>query len=134
METAQIPTVLIVDDDEQSLAMYDASLAGCGLRIITISDGRAALDILKSQRIDLMVTDIFMPHVEGIELLNTTRAFQPTTKVICMTGGSLSIGTDFLTMLVENLGAVAVLIKPFNADQLVDAVRRELSRPARISG
>lgn len=126
MDTAKIPTVLIVDDNETSLEMCEASLAGCGLEVLTVSDGRAALDLLKFQHVDLMVTDIFMPHIEGIELLNAARTLQPEARVICMTGGSLSIGTEFLKTLVEKLGATAVLIKPFNADELVAAVGRAL--------
>lgn len=88
-------------------------------------DGRLGLDLLKKEPVTLVVTDLFMPEMDGVELMRTVRKQFPSVKIIVISGGAYE-GQVQLLELASGLGAAAVLQKPFELDELVRMVNNVL--------
>ena len=118
------PTVLVVDDDENPRKLITRILTRGGFRIVTATDGVEALKCIRSQPIDLVLTDMLMPEMDGAELLDALQADRPGVPVIAMSGA-----LEWKDRLRNggHAGACATLSKPFGAAQLLDAVRESLN-------
>lgn len=116
------PVVLIVDDEPSVVRLISRRLRGEGCMCVSALNGEAAGMILASQPIDLLITDVRMPGMSGIELLRRAKQRDGLTQVIIMTSNS-----DAATV-VEALREHAddYLLKPFDLGQLVHSVRRAL--------
>ena len=108
--------VLVVDDDADVCRNVGAMLEGLGYLGRTVSSGRSALDEVKSARPDVILTDIYMPEFDGIELITSLRFAGSVIPIIAMIGRS-SDRFDLLSA-ARALGAVAVLEKPFSQQDL----------------
>ena len=117
--------VLVVDDEALVRDMVAASLTRAGYRVVLAADGAAAIERLGHETPDLILTDLFMPNCDGIELLRCSRLGRADAPVIAMSGGYA--GLDMLDAS-RILGAAAVIAKPFMAHDLVELVRRTLGR------
>ncbi len=116
--------ILLVDDEERILNFLSAKLRASGYEVVTARNGVEALEQVHAQDPDLMVLDVMMPKMDGIETLKQLRAFS-TVPVIVLSAK----GTDTDKIKGLGLGADDYLAKPFNPDELVariDAVRRRL--------
>ena len=120
--------ILVVDDDADVRAAARAILEDAGHEVVEAVDGAAGLRAYRDASFDLVLCDLFMPDVDGIELIRTLRRGSPNVKVIAMSGGAFD-GTLDLLDLAPYLGAAEVLPKPFSLDELVRAVERVL-RPS----
>jgi DNA-binding response OmpR family regulator len=115
-------TVLIVDDEERILNFLKVKLKTAGYGILTATNGPDALELAKSEDIDLLVLDILMPKMNGFEMLKELRTFSSIPVIILSAKGEAA---DKIKGL--NLGADDYLPKPFNPDELtarVEALRR----------
>ena len=117
-------TVLLAEDDAPSRQIYYTVLDAEGYRVIEVPDGNAALDVLNSQPVDLLLTDVMMPGMTGIELLERARKIRPDLRAIVMTGHKTS---EAVIGALRNQ-ACEFLEKPFHTDELVEAVRLVMSR------
>lgn len=79
-------TILCVDDNEQSLSIRKVMLETHGYRVITCSEAQTALDIFKQGGIDLVLTDLVMPGMDGTELIAQIKALSPQTPAILFSG------------------------------------------------
>ena len=86
MTKAPATRVLLADDDESLRRVQEYQLTKAGFIVTTCADGKAALDEFRENLHDLVVTDIRMPELDGLELLARLRAISPETPVIVMTG------------------------------------------------
>jgi CheY-like chemotaxis protein len=120
-----VARILVVDDDADVRAAVRAILEDAGHEVVEAVDGAAGLRAYRDARFELVLCDLFMPDVDGIELIRTLRRGSPNSKVIAMSGGSFD-GTLDLLDLAPYLGAVEVLPKPFSLDELVRAIERGL--------
>lgn len=116
-------TILVVDDDSGVLKMTELMLSDGGFNVIVSSNAREGLGILKAQKVDLIITDIIMPEMEGIELISQLRKDHPALPIMAISGGGRSHNTDFLKF-AKKLGAKVVLEKPFRREALLEAVNR----------
>jgi CheY-like chemotaxis protein len=116
------PTVLLVDDDPGVREIFGEALRLAGYRVVTAADGRAALAELGHGPIDLIVADLFMPEVDGLELLRRLRRQESRTPVIAVSAGG-ELEQVQLLELARALGAARVLEKPVAVAELVGAVR-----------
>ncbi|MFN8176810.1 MAG: response regulator [bacterium] len=116
--------VLVVDDAPDTLELLQRNLASQGYRVFTASSAPDALAILASMRLDLLVTDIRMPGMSGIELIREVRAQRPEVEIIVITGYA-TIGGAVEALQV---GAWDYLAKPFTDEELFQAVRRVVAR------
>ncbi|MEA3307699.1 MAG: response regulator, partial [Elusimicrobiota bacterium] len=117
-----MPRILIVDDEPDMRLAIKNVLKLRGYEIFEAGDGLAALDIIKKQDIHLMLLDIRLPGMDGIEVLERTRKVNRSLPVVMITGyGHIRSAVD-----VMKLGANEYLQKPFENTQLVKTVKRFL--------
>ena len=117
--------VLVADDDESIRKTLERGLSAHGYEVTTVENGVRALEILGSDAIDLVVTDINMPSMDGIELLIRLVEQRPGLKVIAISGGGLFPKEELLTD-ARLLGAVDVVEKPFDIDTLLRRIESAL--------
>lgn len=120
--------ILVVDDDTMVRTTIRAGLLRAGHAVLEAGDGEEAIGVLEKAEVDLVVSDIVMPEVDGIGLLLKLRKQFPQLRVIVISGGGRMQNVDFLRM-AQTLGADRVLAKPFTPDQLQKAVQSVLDSP-----
>jgi len=124
--------ILVVDDEPSVRNLTVEILRRSGYEPHGVPTARQALDLLDEQRFDLIVSDVMMPEMTGVELLYELRRRQPDVRVILMTGGSEE---PERTAKAVELGAVGLLYKPFSHAELKEAVRQVGGRvPLEASG
>ena len=114
-------SVLVVDDDPSIRALIRLYLESAGYAVIEAGDGKRAMAALDGQPVDLVILDIFMPEMDGLEVLQALRERCRTCRVMAISGGSAKIGMDLLHHATI-FGADAVLEKPFGAETLLQKV------------
>jgi two-component system response regulator FlrC len=114
--------VLIVDDEPQMLIAMNETLKRDGLSIVTASSGVEAISKLKDAQFRLIITDLRMPVVTGIDLLQEAKAASPRTQVVLVTAH----GTVTNAVEAMKLGAFDYLLKPFSSADLRGVVRRAI--------
>jgi len=114
------PTVLVVDDESSILQTLEILLRGEGFTPVCVLGGMAALARLPQVRPDIVLTDVRMPQVDGVEVLAAARAADPEVPVILMTAQA-SLQT---AVQAVNAGAFYYLQKPFRNDELLAILRR----------
>ena len=115
-------TILAIDDDDSLRRVVEYNLAEEGYRVITAANGPSGLEAYQRQPVDVVLTDIRMPGMEGIELLARLKAMQPELPIIMLT----AFGTIDSAVEAMRLGAFDYLTKPFSRDQLRASVRKAL--------
>ena len=114
--------ILLVDDNVDFLNMLNEFLVDESYEVKNAEDGKSALTLYSEFLPDIVVTDIVMPEVDGIELLLNIRKLHPTARVIAMSGGNSGHAATYLRM-AEKLGANAILNKPFELIELVQHIK-----------
>jgi two-component system alkaline phosphatase synthesis response regulator PhoP len=127
METSAT-TVLVVDDEERLRELLRGYLAQAGFTVLLAADGRQALELARAERPDLLVLDLMLPGIDGLEVCRQLRAFSDAY-VLMLTARAEEI--DRVVGL--EVGADDYLTKPFSPRELVARVRAMLRRP-RTSG
>ncbi|MEY4879035.1 MAG: hypothetical protein RJB62_504 [Pseudomonadota bacterium] len=119
--------ILLIDDDDLVRRSVAAHLEAADHVVTLAGDGGAALKILGAETFDLIITDLLMPELEGMEFIRLARR-SSVVPIIAMTGAAVgwrptetSPGADYLAMAYR-LGATKTLRKPFSPKQLLDLV------------
>lgn len=120
-------TILVVDDDNCIRNVVCTMLESEGYRVLEAANGKEASVIYQTEPVDLILTDIFMPDGDGIELIRELRCRHRDARLIAMSAGSPDTPRDFIP-LVRLLGA-KVLPKPFSRKQLLGMVAESISQP-----
>lgn len=117
-----MPKILAVDDSKSMRQMVTMSLTSAGHDVIEAEDGAIALDIAKQQQFDVVVTDINMPNMNGIELIAALRALPnyKFTPILCLTTESSG---DMKTK-GKDAGATGWIVKPFSPEKLLSVIGR----------
>jgi CheY-like chemotaxis protein len=118
--------ILIVDDDEKIRSVFSRFLTGKDHMVTCAEDGQEGLHMLEAEPPDLIITDIMMPNVDGLEVILAIRKKDPNLPIIAVSGGMHAMPMDFLSM-AEKLGAGTVLHKPVLLDDLLYAVNEALA-------
>ncbi len=116
-------TILVIDDDEQVRKLCQVALEGTGYQVLIAESGPDGLRLLQQQAADLALVDVFMPNMDGLEVIPLLHKTQPACKMIAMSGGSWE--WDYLDT-AKQLGANAMLKKPFTIEELLNAVSSQL--------
>ncbi len=111
-------TILVVDDEPNYRSLIEYHFDGAGWRIITAASGAEALDMLRFEKVDLVITDMKMPKMDGLDLVTELRKLLPAVPVIVMTGYALE---DRLKTALS-LEKLSHLFKPFSLDDLASLV------------
>jgi DNA-binding NtrC family response regulator len=114
--------VLVVDDDFHMRVAMKESLSKAGYAVSFAEDGMRAVDEIKKQLFDIVITDVKMPHMNGIDLLKHVKDAQPFLPVILVT----AYGTIQDAVSVIKEGAFDYIQKPFNTETLYSVVKRAL--------
>jgi excisionase family DNA binding protein len=123
--------VLVVDDEESVLALFRKTFERAHYDVDTAGDGAAAIECLRANEYDLLVTDLQMPGVGGLSVIREARRLVTDLPVVIVTGRS----TEASAIEAINLGVSAYLTKPFRMGNIMAAAARalgdtELSLPA----
>ena len=117
--------ILIVDDEPEILRLLRKVLERRGHTVLDAGDGKAAARILPTAQVDLVLTDIFMPEVDGFEFIGTVKKALPGVPIVAMSGGGvMPKGNVLVTASV--LGVEAILEKPFEVEAVGELVDRLL--------
>jgi DNA-binding NtrC family response regulator len=127
MTKPQSSTVVVIDDDAEHLAYVTSLLTRTGHNCLGFTNARNALAYLAQNVAELVVTDIFMPDMDGFELLRALRTKYPAVAVVTLSGEG-RMTTDFYLECAQHLGAVAALRKPFEPDTLCQIVEQHVTR------
>ena len=117
------PHILVVDDEPQIARVLRTSLAAQGYEVRVANDGETALEIMKDFVPDLVITDLAMPHMDGIELCRRVREFSPVPILVLSVRGEERSKVEAL-----DSGADAYITKPFSTGELLARVRAALRR------
>src|SRR6185312_1494203 len=131
-ERRSMARILVVDDDELVRVSVAGILSRAGHQVETAEDGEAALGRHRAARFDLVVTDIVMPRMEGLETVRALRGDRSRVKIVAISGCERR-GSEFYLTAARALGADQVLVKPFTGAELRAAVDRALYLPAAVS-
>ena len=126
MSTDAKPTILVVDDEPDIVELITYNLQGEGYRVLSASDGAQALEITKAQLPDLVVLDVMMPKLSGIEVAKRLRAQSETSTIPIIMLTAKSAEADELEGL--GVGADDYVTKPFSMQILLgDGFMRSLA-------
>ncbi|TRZ88895.1 sigma-54-dependent Fis family transcriptional regulator [bacterium] len=115
--------ILVVDDDHAMRLALSESLESCGYDIVAAENGREALELFRKGKFDLVVTDMKMPGMTGIEVLRGVKELSPEIPVILIT----AYGTVGTAVEAMKEGAAEFIMKPFSLDDLEAVVKRVLN-------
>ena len=117
-------TVLVVDDEAHMRRVLEIMLKQLGHRVLVAGEGAQALDVIEREKVDLVLTDLRMPVLDGIGLLSTMASRSMNVPAIVMTAqGSIATAVEAM-----KLGAQDYLLRPFDMDVLELSIQRVLSR------
>jgi len=114
--------VLVIDDNPDIRLTAQALLEAEGFQVSVARDGAEALALQRASPFDVVVTDIYMPGMEGVETIHELRKHFPATRILAMSGGGKAGKVDYM-QVARQLGAAKTLRKPFVPRELVEAVR-----------
>jgi DNA-binding NtrC family response regulator len=114
--------VLLVDDDEMLLAVLKALLMTSGYEVLTAEDGNKAIGLVKAVALDLVISDIRMTPMNGIELLRLIHQAKPALPVVMLT----AYASAKTARECKELGAVGYLSKPFTNDEVLGIVEHAI--------
>jgi DNA-binding response OmpR family regulator len=114
-------TILVVEDDLQVGKLFHDMLTRIGHHSVVVSNGNEATRLFSQQSFDLVITDIFMPEKDGLEVIRELKTANPSVKVIAISGGGKTRAPIYLEM-ARKLGADQTLNKPFELKQLMRSV------------
>lgn len=117
-------SILAVDDSVSMRQMVSFTLKGAGYEVTEAKDGQEALSIAKSNKFNLVITDVNMPNMDGITLTRELRAL-PSYKFVPILTLTTESSTD-KKMAGKQAGATGWIVKPFNPEQLLATVKKVL--------
>jgi DNA-binding NtrC family response regulator len=129
-----VANVLVIDDDPAVRATMEVVLKRDGHAVVAADNGRKGLQLLQSTPFDLLIVDLFMPDMDGLEIVGQVKKSRPDLPIIVISGHYAGAGPapDFLHMATK-LGAVYSLQKPFRPAELRAAVEKCLDQPVNAS-
>jgi DNA-binding NtrC family response regulator len=115
--------VLVVDDNADMRESLRQLLAYAGYDAEAARDGQQALELHKQRPFQILITDIYMPHIDGLETIQAFRRATPGIRIVAMSGGGHVAKGSYLGVATE-IGADATLEKPFAFELLLEALER----------
>jgi CheY-like chemotaxis protein len=130
-----VASILVIDDDSAVLATIKLLLDRAGHDVVVAKDGRNGLKVFESGQFDLLIVDIFMPGMDGLETMRLVHRQRPEVPILVISGHAFPTDTnpipDFLHMATK-LGAIRSLRKPFKPADLLTSVARCLEPASRM--
>ncbi|HLM72429.1 MAG TPA: sigma-54 dependent transcriptional regulator [Polyangiaceae bacterium] len=123
------PTVLVVDDEPSNLASIEKIFQRDGLRVLTADGAKAALEVVRNHRVQVVLTDLMMPGTSGVELLKAIKQLSPDTEVVMMT----AYGTVETAVQAMREGAYDFVEKPLKRMTIIKSVRKAAERQSLVA-
>jgi DNA-binding response OmpR family regulator len=118
--------VLVIEDEDALRTSLEKVLLAHGYQVVLARNGREGIRLAQRATYDLVVTDLIMPEMEGIETIRELRRTVGGVPIIAISGGGTGRNSFYLK-LARDLGATVGLAKPFNSRQLLDAMDHVLN-------
>jgi len=122
-----MPKILVIDDDDGVRLLVREILIDAGYIVRTARNGRNALKILNRNHFDLIITDVVMPEMDGLEVIQEVLKNDPEMKIIAISGGGYWLPSDECLTVSGILGACRTLTKPFGIELLLGEIRSVLT-------
>lgn len=116
--------ILLAEDMAPARRFYRAALEAAGHVVTEVEDGPACLDHLAAGHFDLLVTDVVMPGLDGIEVIKAARSLRPNLPVIAISGGAPNLPAGAGLALSSMYGADQALLKPVSAERLIETAAK----------
>jgi YesN/AraC family two-component response regulator len=114
--------ILVIDDDEQIRDVLKLMLEHEGYIVDTAENGFEGVNLYKEKGADLVITDILMPGMGGVQTIMELRLISPDVKVIAISGGD-QIAPEYYLRVIKNLGTLHEMKKPINREELIKAIQ-----------
>lgn len=121
---AQPLSVVVADDVLEIQRLVGHWLSDVGCKVSCASTGNEVAKLVRAHHVDLVITDVIMPDGDGLEVIADLKRAQPAARVLAISGGGNHLPAHDCLKFAKGLGAHAVLLKPFNREQLLDAVTK----------
>lgn len=118
---SSLPAILVVEDEENMRELLRRMLDRSGFTVMTAGHGREALKLFRERPVDVAITDLLMPEMDGFELIRTLRVQWPSLRIIALSGATVRLE------MARQLGAKAVLRKPITSTILLQTVEQVLA-------
>ncbi|MBP7275122.1 MAG: response regulator [Kiritimatiellae bacterium] len=122
-------TILIVDDNESLRGFLCRIVEKAGHRAVTARNGIEAIECVERESVELVISDIFMPESDGVELIRNLKKLRTGIKIFAVSGGGKFGDMDAL-QAARLCGALRIFIKPFSTDDMISAIREAVGDPA----
>jgi len=120
-----VPRILVIDDDPDVRGSLSKILTRAGYEVVVAADGAAGIELQHNEPADVIITDIFMPGVDGLQTIRQLKKEGSEVRIIAVSGGDRT-GTVDLKEHARLMGAFKVLAKPFEMDDVLAAVKEAL--------
>jgi DNA-binding response OmpR family regulator len=121
-----VSRILVVDDNADLRDLLFVILTTEGYSVSLAANGREALDLIKDETFDLLITDLVMPEKDGLSTIIHLRRRNSAIKIIAISGGDRSFDGSAYLKIAKNIGADRVMIKPFDNIGILKAVKEVL--------
>lgn len=111
--------IVVIDDSAVVLKIAEQILTEAGHQVLSFMGGKQALQVLRAEPVDLVVTDIYMPDADGLEVIRNVRQIHPQTPIVAI---SSATGIRDFLQVARHLGASATLKKPFSRIDLLTLI------------
>ncbi len=131
MDNSKI-NILVVDDDDMLREIHTSIFEDEGYQVDSAENGKQACDLLKTKHYDLLATDMFMPEMNGIELIIQCQQLSPLTKIIMLSGGGKEIeaehGKNTIRYQSREIQIELFLKKPFDLEEMLSSAEAILQQ------
>jgi two-component system, chemotaxis family, chemotaxis protein CheY len=119
-------SILVIEDDARISKVIQTFLVKDGHRVDLANNGDKGIRLFRGGTYDLVITDIYMPEKDGLEVIRDLRSVNADIPILAVSGGGMSLNFDPLRPACQ-MGATMVLVKPFGYSELKDALSRLFS-------
>jgi CheY-like chemotaxis protein len=117
-------SILVIDDSQSSLELAQQMLAGAGHKVYAFLSAREAMEMVARTPVDLIITDIYMPDKDGLEVIADARKHCPKTPILAV---SSALGGRNMLPAARILGATHTLLKPFSKQELLNMIAQSVA-------
>jgi len=118
--------ILVIDDQEQARVSTAAVLEAAGHEVILADGGQSGLRELNCSQLDVVITEVLMPEVDGIAVVKAARAKQEDLWIVTTSGGGRHLSANAALAIARAFGVDRVLYKPFRREELLAAIARDM--------
>lgn len=120
--------ILVIEDDRSVQTLFEQLLEGEGFSVSLASNGREGLHLAREQMPDLVITDIMMPEMDGLEVIQAIQKMNPILPIIAISGGMRDIPINFLSH-AQRFGACRIFEKPVSLSAILSTIKELLEAP-----